>query len=510
MLKKISGLFLGLVVLAGSACVTPTHASSAFQATEVVLAVIQPAGVSGAKEESIVIHNNGATEVDITSWALTNKANIAFIRFISPTGQNVRYMLPPYSSVAAVSSEYAAAHPLANGDYPFIYTVTNQSSGSIVGGADTITLLNAYGDIIDSKEWTASIANTQVRSRLQVSTTNIQYAHTGSSADWIIEAAKELPKNGIVTYEVIESEEPSNDPGENTPGSSDPTKEPGSDTNSSHDVPILINELLPNPSGTDTGKEFIELYNDSDRVVSLGGYALRFGKTSYKWYTPPLGLTIQPYGYVVFSDTEMGISLTNSSSVVQLVYNQQPVGEPVEYLDAKDDQSWSLIEGVWQYTKLSTPGAKNQLPAIDVLTKEAEVPSQKPCAPNQYRSEDTGRCRLLATASSSPAPCKEGQVRNPETNRCRSLATSSSTLVACKQGQERSSETNRCRAVTQMSKASYGVKGVQTEDAPIQWYIWVSGIGVVCLVVMYIVWEWRAELRELYVKLVRKFARRLD
>ena len=61
-----------------------------------------------------------------------------------------------------------------------------------------------------------------------------------------------------------------------------------------------------------------------------------------------------------------------------------------------------------------------------------------------------------------------------------------------------------------MSKASYGVKGVQTEDAPIQWYIWVGGIGVVCLVVMYIVWEWRAELRELYVKLVRKFARRLD
>lgn len=507
MLKKISGLFLGLVVLAGSACVTPTHASSASEAPEVVLASIQPAGVSGAKEESIVVHNNGPNEVDITGWSLTNKTNVAFIRFISPTGQNIRYVLPPYRSVTVVSSEYASTHPLVEGTYPFVYTVISQSSGSIVGGSDTVSLLNEYADIIDSKSWTASIANTQVRLRLQVSNTPVRYAHTGSSADWIIETAKQLPENGAVAYEVVESEEPESDD-ESSSVPSEPNEEPAVDANQPQ-IPIVITEIFPNPSGSDNGKEFIELYNDSDQVVSLGGYALRFGTTAYKWYTPDLGVSLQPYTYIVFTDTEMETSLTNTAGVVQLVYNQQPVGLAVEYTNAKDDQSWALVDGVWQYTKEPTPGAKNQLPIIDDDV-QVETPTQKPCASNQYRNQDTGRCRLLSAASSGPTPCKDGQVRNVETNRCRSIVASSSTSAPCKQGQERNPETNRCRTVTQMSKVSYGVKGIQTEEAPIQWYIWLGGIAVVCIVAVYIIWEWRVELRDTYAKIVRKFVHKAD
>ena len=69
MLKKIWRLFLGLVVCIGSACVTPTHASSA---ESVVLTHIQAAGTAGAKDEFIALHNNSAVEVEVTNWCVAN------------------------------------------------------------------------------------------------------------------------------------------------------------------------------------------------------------------------------------------------------------------------------------------------------------------------------------------------------------------------------------------------------------------------------------------------------
>ncbi len=85
MLKKWYGLFLGLVVLAGSACVTPTHASSA----SLLITQIKAGGQAGALEELVVIYNNSSTAIEVTNWCLTNRANVAFACFEPRTSSEV-------------------------------------------------------------------------------------------------------------------------------------------------------------------------------------------------------------------------------------------------------------------------------------------------------------------------------------------------------------------------------------------------------------------------------------
>ncbi|MBN1879278.1 lamin tail domain-containing protein [bacterium] len=59
---------------------------------------------------------------------------------------------------------------------------------------------------------------------------------------------------------------------------------------------VVINEILFDPAGTDTGFEFIELYNNSTDPVLLTGFDLKPDSSAY--YTFP-DFTLQPNAYVV-------------------------------------------------------------------------------------------------------------------------------------------------------------------------------------------------------------------
>jgi hypothetical protein len=53
---------------------------------------------------------------------------------------------------------------------------------------------------------------------------------------------------------------------------------------------ILINEILPNPNGYDTGYEWIELINTEDTEIDISGWKIEIAGTYFKAiYTfPPL------------------------------------------------------------------------------------------------------------------------------------------------------------------------------------------------------------------------------
>src|SRR6218665_1610980 len=143
MLKKIRLLFLGLIVLAGSACVTPTHASSA---SSIVLTFVQAAGTFGAKDELITLYNNGPGEVDITDWCLVNKAAVAFACFTAIS--QVQYTLPGYGAATIASTHYLSSRSYAPEVASLAYTSSNQSSGSLVGSADTVSLVDERGEVV--------------------------------------------------------------------------------------------------------------------------------------------------------------------------------------------------------------------------------------------------------------------------------------------------------------------------------------------------------------------------
>ncbi|NLC94220.1 MAG: lamin tail domain-containing protein, partial [Bacilli bacterium] len=68
---------------------------------------------------------------------------------------------------------------------------------------------------------------------------------------------------------------------------------------SDEDIPVVINEILPNPSPNN--KEWVELYNPSDKTIDLSGFIIDdiLGSGASP-YVIPTNTFIGAYGYLVF------------------------------------------------------------------------------------------------------------------------------------------------------------------------------------------------------------------
>ena len=309
-------------------------------------------------------------------------------------------------------------------------------------------------------------------------------------------------------------------PGDTTP----PDNQPPSAGSTSDTPPVstddglIVNELLPNPSGSDTGNEFIELFNGGSQTVHLSDYKLQIMSSSATTNVTLPNLTIAAGDYLALYNDALNFTLVNTTGQVGLVRlsDGKIISQSNVYQVAGDGMAWALIKGEWQYTNVPTPNAAN-LSSVTVLLA-SDVSAVKPCAANQYRNPETNRCRLIAVAT-TPTPCKDGQYRseetgrcrsiaadanavtpcgageerNPDTNRCRKIvAATAGTLKPCKAGQERNPDTNRCRAVKTMPDADYSVLAAKTTKSVS--YVWWIVAAVVVGASAYAVWEWHEEI----------------
>lgn len=301
---------------------------------------------------------------------------------------------------------------------------------------------------------------------------------------------------------------------------------------------LRINEVLPNVSGVDTGREFIELYHAGSEELDLSDYKLKIGKNAEKTFALDHQI-IKPGQYVVLYDSELGFSLLNSTTRLELYfYDDRLVSQIIPYQSPQDDMAWAYIDDVWQYTNIVTPGSANVAVVesslgISPLAKQAELgpcPQGKyrhpltnrcrniesdasvlvACGADEYRNPDTNRCRKILQATSSLAPCLPGYERNPATNRCRKVVTATASLTPCKDGYERNPATNRCRKVvvpTSQPETSLldEINQPQSLSSLTNPYYLVAMAGVGAT--GYAVYEWRTELTKLSGRVIR-FLRR--
>lgn len=287
-------------------------------------------------------------------------------------------------------------------------------------------------------------------------------------------------------------------------------------------LPLQITELLPNSAGTDTGKEYIELYNPTDKAADLSLYKLHVGLNNEKTFEFPLGSIIGPGEYKTFYDSEIKFTLANTTSKVSVTGNDgTSITQTEIYSSPDDDQAWAYINGIWEYTNQPTPGGFNlaflettEDPVSNDTTVatcpvgkyrnpltnrcrniESDASVLASCDADQYRNPDTGRCRKI-TVAATLAACKEGQYRSEETNRCRNIETAGAQLAACKEGQERNPDTNRCRTIAAASipSAAYAVQPVKDGVQSFVGWAALGGVGVLAL--GYAGWEWRREIAE--------------
>jgi len=296
---------------------------------------------------------------------------------------------------------------------------------------------------------------------------------------------------------------------------------------------IFITELLPNSPSTDSGNEYIEIYNPNDRDINLEGYKIQVGPSFSKEFINK-SVIIKSGEYIVYSDTESGVVLPNTNGVKlrMISPNGDVVDESDVYSNAEDDVSWAYVNDQWIYTNQITPGSANKpyLQPVEIevfgvtselapcpLGKyrnpetnrcrnlETAVSSLKPCDENEYRNPDTNRCRKSAAVTTLSA-CSPGQERNPATNRCRKIASTSS-LAACPVGQERNPETNRCRKVSVLGSSSRAEIptvtdiAVENTEGQINWFVVIAALfGTFG----YIIYEWRSEIAHSYSRLRMK------
>lgn len=308
---------------------------------------------------------------------------------------------------------------------------------------------------------------------------------------------------------------------------------------------------LPSDGGLDCG-DYIKLKNTSTEEINIAEYRVRAGASAsavaLTWHEPTLTperdeLILGPGQFFLLRYENDGdsLSLTNSAGHVWLEdYFGTKMYDEVSYRDmdkaASRERSWAFdaVTGAWRLG-IPSPLGKNVFPAEAEPGKVAGVKESvvKPCRDDQYRSEETGRCRAVATASVL-VPCREGQYRSEDTNRCRSIAATVASvlkpcadnqfrnpdsgrckriasseelaLADCGEGRERNPETNRCRnikTVASIPEAAFAVESVKdTTKAFVGWWA-LGGIGVLAL--GYGAWEWRREITVLIARLASFF-----
>jgi hypothetical protein len=146
------------------------------------------------------------------------------------------------------------------------------------------------------------------------------------------------------------------------------TGETAADSLPSADTGLIapqVSEILPNPAlpKTDANDEYIELYNPNNQTFDLSNFKLQTAAGS-SYVFPDGRSTLEPYQFKAFFSSSTNLSLPNSSGQVKLL---SPGGELLEisdtYADAPEDSSWVLADGLWQWTSVLTPDARNIITA---------------------------------------------------------------------------------------------------------------------------------------------------
>lgn len=101
---------------------------------------------------------------------------------------------------------------------------------------------------------------------------------------------------------------------------------------------VVINEVLPNPTGSDTGNEKIELYNKGTTTVDISSWTLEDSSTTI--HTVPASTSLLAGGYYVA--TPAGSPLTNSGETVTLKNSSATtIGYSVTYPDLTSPENVS-------------------------------------------------------------------------------------------------------------------------------------------------------------------------
>ncbi len=154
------------------------------------------------------------------------------------------------------------------------------------------------------------------------------------------------------------------EPGEPSPEPEETIKYPNS---------LRINELLPNPEGSDSEFEFIELYNFGSTDIDLSSWSISDASRSYTIDKGDFNSTlIESGGWFVLPRTISKIALNNSSP--ETITLSDPNGEMIDELyyelPVPENLSYNFYQDSWYWSETITQGKENVIARSEETTED--------------------------------------------------------------------------------------------------------------------------------------------
>jgi len=144
-----------------------------------------------------------------------------------------------------------------------------------------------------------------------------------------------------------------------------------------------INEILPNPAGSDETDEWIELHNSNSADIDLSGWQLQDTAGTITTYTVPADTKLLTNNYLTFKRPETKIMLNNDEDGINLLTPDGKIVDSVNFSRAPLGQSYNKTASGWSWSTTLTPGLKN---ILTTLTKTPSVSSKPNGLPKKENS----------------------------------------------------------------------------------------------------------------------------
>jgi len=140
---------------------------------------------------------------------------------------------------------------------------------------------------------------------------------------------------------------------------------------------IVINEILPNPDGTDETNEWIELYNTNNFDVDISEWILEDTDGTKTTYTLPKDTKILSNSYLLLKRPDTKITLNNTTDGLNLMWPDKTVVDSVKYTNSPKNQSYNKTKSGWSWSSGLTPNQLNNIALAVVKNVKKALPNSK-------------------------------------------------------------------------------------------------------------------------------------